>query len=269
MKKRKKTKILIIIISCIAALAVCAALLFTVGPFGKGTSDVFLVSDLYGGGYYEEPSMSYGTVRAEGFQNVMVSETQSVTDVFVKKGQNVNKGDAILAYDSTLSDIELDRAKLEVDRLTLDLETAKKELAEINEMIPGSEKLIEPDNSWLKYDPVETPYVISGKGTKKDPMYLIVKESDEFNAAYFEKIMPENKKKIYAVFLNREHDAVNGKITGSFALVLRFDGESFSFQSFKPEIPDISMTCESVSLMDSSRVNGVLTYTEIFRKDLK
>ena len=38
---------------------------------------------------------------------------------------------------------------------------------------------------------------------------------------------------------------------------------------FRLDVPDVSMTCASVSLMDSSRINGELTYTEIFKKDLK
>ena len=40
-------------------------------------------------------------------------------------------------------------------------------------------------------------------------------------------------------------------------------------KGFKLTVPDIGMTCAKVCVMDSSRINGRLVYTEIFKKDLK
>ena len=242
MKTNSKKKKLILILSGagVLVLAACAVYLFVFGPFGKGTTDVYSVADLSGGDIYEEPNETSGTVRTEGFQNVMVSSTQTVKEIFVQTGQKVKKGDAVLAYDTTLTDIELERAELEVNRLTMDLQEAQNELAEVNQLLPGSERLIKPDNSWLHYDPVKTPYIMSGKGTKKDPMYVIVKESDIIDTEYLKKILPEDTDTLYTVFLNREHDAVNGKITADFGMVLLYDKEAdtFSFQPFKAAIPE-------------------------------
>ena len=39
-------------------------------------------------------------------------------------------------------------------------------------------------------------------------------------------------------------------------------------KGFRLSVPETDMTCTAVSLMDSSRINGRLTYTEIFKKEL-
>ena len=237
-KNKKKKKILLIVLCSVAALIIAAVLLFIFGPFGRGTVDVYPVADMAMEDMGEDAAESYGSVRAKGFQNVNLSDTQEVTNIYVSEGQTVKKGDKILSYDTTLSDIELDRADLDVKKAQLQLQKAQAELERINNLVPASEKLIKPDNSWLKYDPVKTPYLISGKGTKNDPMYVLTDKKDTFDNDFFKTFMPEDKTEMYLVLLNRKHNALNGKVTNSYGLFVKAGENGYSFRPYEAEIPE-------------------------------
>ena len=59
---------------------------------------------------------SYGNVRTTNIQTVYVSSTQTVTEVLVKDGQEVKKGDVLFTYDSTLNDLNVERQKLMIQK---------------------------------------------------------------------------------------------------------------------------------------------------------
>ncbi len=62
-----------------------------------------------------------GVVTADKIQSVYISSTQQVTEIYVVEGQTVEIGDPILAYDTTLSQVELDRQAIAVQQLELEL----------------------------------------------------------------------------------------------------------------------------------------------------
>ena len=232
-----KHKKLLVILIIAAVVLILAALLFF-KPFAKKTVNVYPVSELATEDYYEYESDLSGVIREEGFQNIYISDTQTVSDIYVEMGQQVQPGDALLSYDTTLTDLELEKAELEVQKLKLELQKAQQDLAEINALIPSSEVLVEPDNSWIHYEPVKTPYFLSGTGTKKDPIYYIIDSEDEFDSDFFKNLIPKGKKKTYLVFLIRENNAVNGKIEESFGFEVSYKKDEISFKPFVPDIPD-------------------------------
>ena len=59
------------------------------------------------------------------------ADTQTVTEVLVSQGDTVKKGDLLMTFDTTLSDLELERKRLGVEKLKLQLEDAKERLREI------------------------------------------------------------------------------------------------------------------------------------------
>lgn len=69
-----------------------------------------------------------GNVSADQVQSVYVSDTQTVTKVFVEEGQTVKKGDALMSYDTTLTDIELTRKELDIQKQKLELEKMQKQV---------------------------------------------------------------------------------------------------------------------------------------------
>ncbi len=234
----KNKKRLFLIIGIAATVVIALAVLLILKPFGNKTVKVYPVEQLAAFGFYEDSAEMSGTVRSEGIQKIYVSDTQKVKEVYVKQGQHVEVGDALMSYDTTLTEIELERAALDVKKLELELQNANEELCRINAMVPSSEVLIEPDNSWIHYDPVTTPYKLTGTGTEADPMYFIVDSTTLLQPSFFVEQMPEGASSLYVVLLEREHNAVNGAITESFGLIIYYDENGdFSFKPFSAEIP--------------------------------
>lgn len=86
--------------------------------------------------FWGDQQESYGPVTTDQIQTIFLSPTQTVTGVAVSQGDTVKKGDLLMSFDTTLTDIALERERLKVEKLKLDLQNAYKYLAEINAMKP-------------------------------------------------------------------------------------------------------------------------------------
>ena len=88
------------------AVAVCAAVwggLTLARNAQRGDVNVYQVSDFAMTDYWGDTANTSGTVSTDKLQKIYISETQEVSAIYVKEGQNVKKGDKLLAYDSSLS----------------------------------------------------------------------------------------------------------------------------------------------------------------------
>ncbi len=86
--------------------------------------------------YWGDVQESNGPVRTDKIQTVFLSDTQTVTEILVQQGDVVQKGDLLMTFDTTLSDLQLERKRLEVEKLKLQLEDAKDDLKRINSLKP-------------------------------------------------------------------------------------------------------------------------------------
>jgi len=135
--KRKNTKK--IVISVVAIVLVAAIGLGCWYWFGHSSSEpVNVYPFMYVGmtEYWGDSQESYGPVTTDKIQTVYLSDTQSVTEIHVAVGDTVQKGDLLMTFDTTLSDLALERERLEVEKLKLQLEDAKDYLKEIKGMKP-------------------------------------------------------------------------------------------------------------------------------------
>ena len=86
--------------------------------------------------YWGDSQESYGPVTTDRIQTVFLSGTQTVTEILVQEGDSVQKGDVLLRFDSTLTDIALERERLELEKQKLKLSEAQDYLREIKTMKP-------------------------------------------------------------------------------------------------------------------------------------
>ena len=119
----------------VAAVAIVAGIVF--GLRGRGEPvgvDPFTMVGMTE--FWGDNQESYGPVTTDRIQTVFLSDTQTVTEVLVKEGDTVKKGDVLMTYDTTLSELELERKRLDVEKAKLQVKEAQEELARINKLEP-------------------------------------------------------------------------------------------------------------------------------------
>ena len=133
--KRKK---LWIPLTCIAlALAIAGGCgWYFLGRSSGEAVPVFMFNYVGMTEYWGDNLESYGPVTTDRIQTVFLSSTQTVTEVFVKDGDTVKKGDLLMTFDTTLSDIAIERERLKVEKLKLELDDAYDQLRDIKNMKP-------------------------------------------------------------------------------------------------------------------------------------
>ena len=122
--KRKLKKLILSLICLILAVSIGLGAWYY---FGHKTSDpVFVYEFSYIGmtEYWGDSQESYGPISTNNIQTIYLSETQTVTDILVAPGDAVQKGDLLMTFDTTLSDLQLERKRLDVEKLKLQLEDA-------------------------------------------------------------------------------------------------------------------------------------------------
>ncbi|MBO4407470.1 MAG: hypothetical protein J5849_07190 [Clostridia bacterium] len=221
----------------------------------------FSTSDMYG-----TQSESTGMVTSQDLQKIWQSESQTVREIFVRPGQTVRKGDPLVSYDTTLTEIDLERARLAVSKAELKLENDEKELKRLRAMRPYSSVLVIPENT-VEYKTVTPPLYLSGSGkSEEDPAYILIGDKLRFTPETILGWIPEEELPAetegtpengegeetpageapeetpekpddgvrYAVLLIREYDALNGRVLSSYGVEIAPDGGMSFFTPFLP-----------------------------------
>lgn len=270
MNKTVKRIIRILIIIAILCGAVWGGLILLRNAQKKPVN-VYAVTDFSTSDDYGSTSQTYGMVTMDNMQKIVLTESQTVEEILVKEGDTVKKGDPILSYDTTLSDIDLKKAKIEVDKLELEKKNAENELAKLKKLKPHSRVLITPPTKNITYEPQKTPLLLSGSGTKSDPFYYLWDENDSFETELLSQMFPGSQKKTpasteskktsegdkteasketqassssatsnesYVVLVVRENNALNGQVLNSWGLHLTRSGGEIKFKLFQATLPE-------------------------------
>lgn len=263
----KKRKLILIPTVCVLAAALLVGGFFTWRHFAADPVKVYAVSDL---GYYDSWSFSEssgGMVRTDRMQTVYLSETQQVTDILVSEGQEVKKGDILLQFDSSLSELQLAKKELEIDQKDRDLKKAKEEYNSLAgyaaytlSAASGSYRIVLLSDVDTPTEPVETENpdpadptepadpvlpalpgekdeegfvssycLVGGTGTKEHPYLYVIADNIPFDDAFISALLKETDR-AYVVFARCEENYYDGIVTNSWGI--RFDREEDDSVSF-------------------------------------
>ena len=188
MKKKNPVKIIII--------GVLSAALLAGGAFGGvklaqsrgGEVNVYPVSSFSTSAEWMNSVQTDGLVSTDRIQSVYLSSTQQITEIYVEEGQTVKAGDPILAFDTTLSELELERQDIKVQQLRLDIENEEKRLQEIGTYRVGSPSSYTPTYNPPVYS--EAPYMPYDRapeaaGTMSDPLIWLWNDGCTLDEAFF------------------------------------------------------------------------------------
>lgn len=187
-KRLKKT---LIIVACVAAG--CGAVwggLTIARNAQRGDVNVYAVSDFAMTDYWGDSSNTSGMVTTDKLQKIFISQSQTVTKVWVKEGDEVRKGDPLVSYDSTLTEATVEKAKVAYDRAVANLEAAKGQLellkkAENKEQLEAELAKLEKQLAELKekYDKDSSPpYDPDAAVTEKELLPTVTIKDDNGNS---------------------------------------------------------------------------------------
>ena len=144
MSKRKR--IVVTVVSVLAAAAVLAGALTAYLWHQRNTltAEVQPVEWL-NQGYFEDDVTSYGMVTNDFYQDVFLMDGQTVAEVYVQEGQEVKVGDKLMAYDMTLTSLQLEMQELEIQTIDNKITLAKRELEKLKKETPIPEPGPEPE----------------------------------------------------------------------------------------------------------------------------
>ena len=136
-RRLKGKKVLLGAGAGLAAVAIVAGIVLGTRGNGKAV-DVYPFTMVGMTEYWGDNQESYGPVTTDKIQTVFLSDTQIITSIPVQVGAHVKKGDVLMTYDTTLSELELERKRLDVEKAKLQVTEAEEELRRINQLKPSS-----------------------------------------------------------------------------------------------------------------------------------
>jgi len=133
--KKKKKKWLLTLTALVLTGALGAGIWF--GTRGGGEPvNVYPFQYIGMTEFWGDVQESYGPVTTDKIQTAFLSDTQTVTEVKVKDGDSVKKGDVLFSFDTTLDTLTLERKRLEVEKIKVQIKAAEERLQDTREMTP-------------------------------------------------------------------------------------------------------------------------------------
>ena len=247
----KKLKKGIIAAACV--VGVCGAVwggLTIARNAQRGDVNVYAVNECAMTDYWGDTSNTSGMVTTDKLQKIYISQSQTVKKVWVKEGDSVKKGTVLVSYDSTLTQATVERAKIDYDRQTENLEVMKNELEllkkaknketlqaeydklekELNKLIEDATKSSDDNTDVMDLTPIAIDGMNLGTGSGNDKdnaiYYYRTTDSDGSFALSQADLMDifsclgKTDGTLYLVFVTRAGNKLGGAVMGNEGYIL-------------------------------------------------
>ena len=215
-----------------------------------GDVNVYAVNECAMTDYWGDTSNTSGMVTTDKLQKIYISQSQTVKKVWVKEGDSVKKGTVLVSYDSTLTQATVERAKIDYDRQTENLEVMKNELellkkaknketlqAEYDKLEKELNKLIEdatksPDDEKdvkdLTHIAIDGMKLGTGSGNDKDNAIYYYRTTDSDGSFALSQAdlmgifsrLGKTDGTLYLVFVTRAGNKLGGAVMGNEGYIL-------------------------------------------------
>lgn len=142
----------------------------------SNTIEVHSVSSL-NTGYWDNPSTSTGLVSNSDTQSVLYDSSKTITQVFVKDGQQVSVGDPLLSYDLTTLQSAVDTSQLEVEKAQNAITLANHELKKLLNTTPVPD--VTPESDIPDPTPAPLPDIPNQDGNGLYPYILSLSQAEK------------------------------------------------------------------------------------------
>ena len=216
----------------------------------RGDVNVYAVNECAMTDYWGDTSNTSGMVTTDKLQKIYISQSQTVKKVWVKEGDSVKKGTVLVSYDSTLTQATVERAKIDYDRQTENLEVMKNELellkkaknketlqAEYDKLEKELNKLIEdatksPDDEKdvkdLTHIAIDGMKLGTGSGNDKDNAIYYYRTTDSDGSFALSQAdlmgifsrLGKTDGTLYLVFVTRAGNKLGGAVMGNEGYIL-------------------------------------------------
>ncbi len=116
----KKKLLIAVLVLLLAAGAVTGA--YFILRANREPAKVYSVSEISEDSYDDYQNMVGGEIRTDRLQVAFPSDTQQINEVLVQEGDQVKKGDVLIRYSTTLTELQLQRKELEIAQKEEELE---------------------------------------------------------------------------------------------------------------------------------------------------
>ena len=127
---KTKKKWIIGVTAGVTAVAIGCGAWYNAGHTSKEPVYVFPFQYIGMTEYWGDSQESYGPVTTDKIQTVFLSDTQTVTEILVQAGDTVKKGDLLMTFDTTLDSLSLERKRLEIEKLKLQITDLRGQVSE-------------------------------------------------------------------------------------------------------------------------------------------
>ena len=274
MKRNSKKWIWLSVVAVVLAVAVVGTVLL-IPRSPKEPVYVYDLSIAGMVGYNDYSNQSYGTVTTDRVQSVFLTSTQTVTGIMVHEGQRVNKGAVLYTYDTTLSSLTLERKKLSIQQMELNLTGLQQELKTINGYKPisvsnSTKPTTKPTTPPQTINLDKAPSSISGAfvsrgvgdGTASKPMYYWVQNNMDLAAFIDQELVSHagnsSADHVYVVFQMSKNNAAGADIIQELGVV--FDKQSVTTP--EPPVTDPTDPSETTEPSEATEPSGTTEPSE-------